>query len=150
MKLNLFDGVSMMIVNANELVAGRLASKVAKAIVRGENVTVINAEKLVIVGNKESIAAKYTVKVDAAVLSNPHFGPKYDRIPSKMFRRMVRNMLPTKKRAKDRMIKQLKTFNGSAKGIDEKSAITFEDIKFNHRNNYMQLKDVALLIGGRW
>ena len=140
----------MMVVNANELVAGRLASKVAKAICKGENVTVINAEKIVIVGNKEDILAKYTVKVDARVLANPHFGPKYDRVPSKMFRRMVRNMLPTKKSAKDRMIKQLKTFNGSAKGIDEKSAITFDDIKFNHRNNYMELKDVALLLGGRW
>lgn len=141
---------SMMIVNANENVAGRLASKVAKAIVKGEKVTVINAQDLVLVGNKESILEKFTMKVDAAVLSNPHYGPKYDRVPSKMFRRMVRNMLPTKKRAKDRMIKQLRVFNASAKGIDAKEAIVFEDIKFNHRNNYMTLKDLALLLGGRW
>jgi len=140
----------MMVIDANELVAGRLASKVAKAIINGENVTVINAESIVLVGNKKSIIDKFTVKVDARVLSNPHYGPKYDRIPSKMFRRMVRNMLPTKKSAKDRMIKQLKTFNGSARGIDAKDAIVFEDIKFNHRNNYMTLKDVALLLGGRW
>ena len=140
----------MMIVNANESVAGRLASKVAKAMIRGENVTVINAESMVIVGNKESIIKKFTVKVDARVLANPHFGPKYDRVPSKMFRRMVRNMLPTKKQAKVRIIKQLKVFNGSARGIDEKEAIIFEEVKFNHRNNYMTLKDVALLLGGRW
>lgn len=140
----------MMIVNANENVAGRLASKVAKAIIKGEKVTVINAQDLVIVGNKESILEKFTVKVDARVLSNPHFGPKYDRVPSKMFRRMVRNMLPTKKQAKVRIIKQLRVFNGAAKGIDSKEAIVFEDIKFNHRNNYMTLKDLALLLGGRW
>jgi large subunit ribosomal protein L13 len=140
----------MMIVDAKENVAGRLASKVAKAITKGEKVTVINAQDIIIVGNKESIMEKFTVRVDARVLANPHFGPKYDRIPSKIFRRMVRNMLPTKKSAKDRMIKQLKVFNEGARGIDAKEAIVFEDIKFNHRNNYMVLKDVALLLGGRW
>lgn len=140
----------MMIIDAKESVAGRLASKVAKAIIKGEKVTVINSQEAVMVGNKKNILEKFTTRVDGAVKSNPHYGPKYDRIPNKMFRRMVRNMLPTKKRAKERMIKQLKVFNGSAKGIDAKEAITFEEIKFNHRNNYITLKDVAILLGGRW
>jgi large subunit ribosomal protein L13 len=131
-------------------VAGRLASKVAKAIINGERVTVINSQDLVMVGNKKSILEKFTTRVDGAVKSNPHYGPKYDRIPSKIFRRMVRNMLPTKKRAKERIIKQLRVFNTTAKGIDSKEAIIFEEIKFNHRNNYIKLKDVALLLGGRW
>jgi len=139
-----------MIVDAKDNVAGRLASKVAKAIINGERVTVINSQDLVIVGNKKSILEKFTTRVDGAVKSNPHYGPKYDRIPSKIFRRMVRNMLPTKKRAKERIIKQLRVFNTTAKGIDSKEAIIFEEIKFNHRNNYIKLKDVALLLGGRW
>lgn len=140
----------MMIVDAKDNVAGRLASKVAKAIINGERVTVINSQELVMVGNKKSILEKFTTRVDGAVKSNPHYGPKYDRIPSKIFRRMVRNMLPTKKRAKERIIKQLRVFNTTAKGIDSKEAIIFEEIKFNHRNNYIKLKDVALLLGGRW
>ncbi|HPM85531.1 MAG: 50S ribosomal protein L13 [archaeon] len=140
----------MMIVDAKDNVAGRLASKVAKAIINGERVTVINSQDLVMVGNKKSILEKFTTRVDGAVKSNPHYGPKYDRIPSKIFRRMVRNMLPTKKRAKERIIKQLRVFNTTAKGIDSKEAIIFEEIKFNHRNNYIKLKDVALLLGGRW
>jgi large subunit ribosomal protein L13 len=139
-----------MIVDAKDNVAGRLASKVAKAIINGERVTVINSQDLVMVGNKKSILEKFTTRVDGAVKSNPHYGPKYDRIPSKIFRRMVRNMLPTKKRAKERIIKQLRVFNTTAKGIDSKEAIIFEEIKFNHRNNYIKLKDVALLLGGRW
>jgi large subunit ribosomal protein L13 len=139
-----------MIVDAKDNVAGRLASKVAKAIINGERVTVINSQELVMVGNKKSILEKFTTRVDGAVKSNPHYGPKYDRIPSKIFRRMVRNMLPTKKRAKERIIKQLRVFNTTAKGIDSKEAIIFEEIKFNHRNNYIKLKDVALLLGGRW
>ena len=63
---------------------------------------------------------------------------------------MVRNMLPTKKRAKERIIKQLRVFNATAKGMDSKEVIVFEKLKFNQRNNYMKLKDVALLLGGRW
>ncbi|MGI6589361.1 MAG: 50S ribosomal protein L13 [Candidatus Iainarchaeum sp.] len=140
----------MMIVDAKDNVAGRLASKVAKALINGERVTVINAQDLVMVGNKKSILEKFSTRVDGAVKSNPHYGPKYDRIPSKIFRRMVRNMLPTKKRAKERIIKQLRVFNATAKGMDSKEVIVFEKLKFNQRNNYMKLKDVALLLGGRW
>jgi large subunit ribosomal protein L13 len=139
-----------MIVDAKDNVAGRLASKVAKALINGERVTVINAQDLVMVGNKKSILEKFSTRVDGAVKSNPHYGPKYDRIPSKIFRRMVRNMLPTKKRAKERIIKQLRVFNATAKGMDSKEVIVFEKLKFNQRNNYMKLKDVALLLGGRW
>ena len=84
-------------INAEGMVAGRLASKVAKALIKGETVTVVNTENLRMIGTKTSILAKYTVRVNAAVKSNPHRGPKYDRIPSKMFRKMVKGMLPNKK-----------------------------------------------------
>lgn len=89
-----------MIVDGKNLIAGRLASKVAKAAVKGEKVIVINAEDVVIVGNKESTLEKFYTRTHASVLSNPHYGPKYDRIPSKILRRMVKGMLPNGPKSK--------------------------------------------------
>ncbi|MFA5126178.1 MAG: 50S ribosomal protein L13 [archaeon] len=139
-----------MIVDAKGLVAGRLASKVAKAVIRGESVTIVNAEEAIIVGNKESTLAKFKMRVDAAVKSNPHYGPKYSRIPDRMLRRMIRNMFPTKKRAKKRMIERLTIFNSIPKELEQEKMEKYEDIKCNERYSFMTLKELALLLGGRW
>ena len=101
-----------MIVDGKNLIAGRLASRVAKAAVKGEQVIVINAEDTVIVGNKESTLKKFYTKThEARVLSNPHYGPKYDRIPSKILRRMVKGMLPKRSRTKEKLIKLVTIYN---------------------------------------
>jgi large subunit ribosomal protein L13 len=139
-----------MIVDAKGLVAGRLASKVAKAVINGESVIVVNAEEAVIVGNKDNILEKFKTRVDAAVKSNPHYGPKYSRIPDRMFRRMVRNMFPTKKRVKERLVKKLEVFNSIPKELVGEKMEKFEDIKCNERYGFMSLKEIALLLGGRW
>jgi len=139
-----------MIVDAKGLVAGRIATKVAKALINGEKVTVLNADGAVVVGNTDSIMAKYKMRVDGAVKSNPLFGPKYSRIPDRMFRRMVRNMLPTKKSAKERLIKNLEVFNAVPKELAKEKALTFEEFKCNERYGFMTMKEIAELLGGRW
>ena len=139
-----------MIVNADKLVAGRLASIVAKKIIKGEEVVVINSEKSIIVGTFEAIMPKYKMKVNASVLSNPHFGPKYDRVPSKMFRRMVKGMLPNKNRTSERLIKNLKVFNLGEHEVDISKAETIQKIKCNEKHDFMTLGEVASALGGKW
>ncbi len=139
-----------MIIDAKGLVAGRLSTKVAKSLINGESVIVLNAEEAVMTGNRTSIIEKFKTRVDAAVKSNPHYGPKYSRIPDRMFRRMVRNMLPTKKRAKERLIKKLSVYNSVPKELAKEKAQTFETFKCNERHGYMTFKEIALELGGRW
>jgi len=139
-----------MVIDGKGLVSGRLASKVAKAMIKGENVVVVNAEGIVIVGNKESIIAKFKTRTEARVLSNPLYGPKYSRIPSKIFRRSVKGMLPNKSRTAERIFKRLEVFNAVPKEFAAEKLQTFEDIKYNERNKAMTLKEIALLLGGKW
>jgi large subunit ribosomal protein L13 len=139
-----------MTIDAKGLVAGRIASKVAKALINDESVTVLNAEAIVIVGGKEAILEKYKRRVDAAVKSNPNFGPKYSRVPDRLFRRMVRNMLPTKKSAKERLIKKLHVYNKVPEELAKEKMLTFEEHKCNERHSSMTLKELCLLLGGRW
>ena len=91
-----------MIVDAKGLIAGRLSTKVAKALIKGETITVLNAEEAIIVGNRDNILEGFKVRVDAAVKSNPHYGPKYSRIPDRILRRMIKGMLPRNGRTKEK------------------------------------------------
>lgn len=139
-----------MIVDAKGLVAGRLASNIAKNLVNGEMVTVVNAEELIIVGTESSILPKYKQRVDAGVKSNPHYGPKYDRIPSKMLRRMVRGMLPNKSRTREKLLKQIRVYNGSPANISIEKAEKMDKLKYGMKGNYMTLGKVAKALGGKW
>jgi large subunit ribosomal protein L13 len=138
------------IIDAKKLVAGRLASKVAKRIIKGEMVTIVNAQDLVVVGTKAGIMEKYERRAAAAVKGNPHYGPKYARIPDRIVRRMIRNMLPTQKSAKERIIKRLMVHNAVPKELANEKMETFDDIVCNERHNFMTLKEIALQLGGRW
>ncbi len=139
-----------MIVNGKDMVAGRLATQLAKAIIKGEEVTVVNAEELIITGNKEDIMERYHERSMARVLSNPHYGPKYDRVPSKIYRRMVKGMLPDKSRTVERLIKFIKVYDKMPKELASEKMTEFEGAKFNHKNKYMTLGEIATLLGGKW
>ena len=49
----------MKIIDASEWIMGRLASSIAKELLNGENVHVINAEKTVISGTKQMVFNEY-------------------------------------------------------------------------------------------
>lgn len=137
-------------VDAKGMVAGRLATHIAQKIIKGEKVIVVNAEEAIVVGGRESVMEKYKRRVDAAVKSNPNYGPKYSRVPSRMFRKMVRNMLPTTKRAKERIIKSLMVYNAVPKEYASEKLAVFEQARCNERQSYMTFKQIGQLLGGRW
>lgn len=140
----------IMMINAEGLVAGRLASKIAKALINGETVTILNAEKALLIGNKTSILARYKVRVDAAVKSNPHRGPKYDRIPSKMLRKMIKGMLPNKKKTAERLLNNLSIYNSVPSEFKEIENEVIEEAKFSERHDATTLGEIAKLLGGKW
>ena len=98
------------IIDGEGLVLGRLASTVSKRLLDGEEITIINAEKIIISGNKDFIYAKYKQRVDRASISNPRdLGPKYPRRPDDIFRRTVRGMIPYRKAHGRAAYKKLKS-----------------------------------------
>lgn len=139
-----------MIVDVNGMVAGRIATKIAKSLINGETVTAINAEGAVIVGTKEAILGKFRRRINASVKSNPYYGPKYDRVPSKMFKRMVKGMLPNRSRTVERLLKNLKVYNAVPKELKDKKADGIGFSRYDERHDFMTLKEIAQLCGGKW
>jgi len=79
------------VVDATGLVLGRAASHIAKRLLNGESIVVVNAEHSVVTGGRANVVAHYTAaRAQGSVRSGPHF-PRY---PDRIFRRTVRGMLP--------------------------------------------------------
>ncbi len=112
--------MGMKVIDAEGAILGRLASNVAKELMKDEKVIIVNAEKAVITGNPDDIYAKYKQRVDRADLSNPRRGPKFPRRPDMLVKRTIRGMLPKTSRGKQ-MLKNLKVYMGIPKEYDEKA-----------------------------
>lgn len=54
----------MVLINAQGLIVGRLSSIVAKKLLEGDEVTIINAEKAILSGSKTMTFAEYKRAVD--------------------------------------------------------------------------------------
>ncbi len=99
------------IINAEDTIIGRLASIVAKRLLSGEKIIIVNAEKALISGNPGSVAKKYLDRYHIKTKSNPLQGPFNPRKPDQILKRTVRGMLPYKKSRGKEAYKRLKVFN---------------------------------------
>jgi large subunit ribosomal protein L13 len=81
------------VIDGKNLIYGRLSSNVAEMIMSGEEVVVLNAEYLVITGEKEVTFASFKMKVDCGDTTKRK-GPFYPRRADLLFKRCVRGMIP--------------------------------------------------------
>lgn len=104
----------VLVIDGEGHVAGRLASVIAKRLLRGERIVVVNAEKIVITGKKKRVLNKYLKKISEwRTYYNPERrGPKYPRTPDRIFKRIVRGMLPYKRPKGREALKRLKVYVG--------------------------------------
>jgi len=90
-------GESEIVFDAKGLILGRLASVVAKRLLSGDKVHVVNAEKTVVSGERSSLVRAWKGFLEVKSMANPKYGPFHSRRPDTVLRDAVRGMLPTDK-----------------------------------------------------
>ncbi|MBS3108395.1 50S ribosomal protein L13 [Candidatus Woesearchaeota archaeon] len=133
-----------MIINANNLILGRLASFAAKQALLGEKIEIVNSEETVIIGSKKVIYAKYDEKIKKG---NPHHGPFFPERPDRILKRTIKNMLPYKQYKGKRAFKNITCYLGIPENIKENNAITVESAKLKETAiKYIKLKELIRLL----
>ena len=114
----------------------------------GDNVIIINAEKIMLTGNKDWAYAKYKQRVDRASISNPRdLGPKYPRRPDDIFRRTVRGMLPFKKSKGKTAFKGLKAFVGVPAEYADAELTAVPEAEYKNIKKGIELGEISKLLG---
>ncbi len=111
-------------VNAEGLILGRMSSNVAKRLLNGENVTILNAEKTVISGKKKSKIAEAHLFLEVGA---PERGPFHYRRPDRMLKKTLRGMLPYHQPKGKNAFKRLKVFMGVPLELKDQQTIQFEE-----------------------
>ena len=94
-----------MIVNADNLILGRMATTVVKKALNGEQIDVVNCERAILTGKKKDVLAKYKQRVNRG---GPFHGPFYPRMPDRFVRRAIRGMLNYKQERGKNAFKRIK------------------------------------------
>ena len=135
----------VILVNADGLILGRMSSLVAKKLLNGEKVIVVNAEKALISGKKKS---KVTEAKEFLEVGAPLRGPFHYRRPDKILRKTVRGMLPFKQPKGKNALKKLKVFISVPEDLKDQQMVTLEEAQAAKlKGPYFTLADLAKEIG---
>jgi large subunit ribosomal protein L13 len=100
---------SSTIVNGEGLILGRMSSKIAKRLLNGERVVIVNVEKIVVSGKKKSKVAEAKEFLDVGA---PDRGPFHSRRPDRIVRKTIRGMVPWRQPKGKNAYKRLKVYMG--------------------------------------
>ena len=126
------------IVNAEGLILGRMASKVAKKLLNGEEVIIVNAEKAILSGKRQSKIAEAHKFLEVGA---PERGPFHYRRPDRIVRKTVGGMLPIRQPKGKNAWSRLTVFMGIPEELKNQKTETFTEAQAT------KLKGPSLTLG---
>ena len=137
----------MKIYDADNQILGRMSSVIAKQLLEGEKIMVVNCEKAVLSGNAKSKKEFYLHRVQRG---DPIHGPFFPKQPNNIFRRTVRGMLPWDRTRGRNAYKNLKVFIGVPEEFKDKAFEKISDADaVKLKRKYIRLADVSAAVGGK-
>lgn len=132
------------VINAEGLILGRMCSKIAKRLLNGEEIVIVNAEKAVLTGKKKSKVAEAKEFLEVGA---PERGPFHSRRPDRIVRKTVRGMVPWKQPKGKLAYKRLKVFMGIPKEFKDAKMETIEQAKAKLAGSHFTLEELAVEVG---
>lgn len=137
-------------IDCDSRILGRLASHVAKLLLQGNSVTLVNAELTAISGHTSNIVASYKQKLEWQDKANPEHSPYWSRRPDMFVKRIVRGMLPYKKPRGQAAYKRLRVYIGVPSEVGKEK---LEKNEIKHRlesyENAITIKELSERLGYR-
>lgn len=136
---------SAAVVNGEGLILGRMCSKVAKRLLNGEQIIVVNAEKIVISGKRKSKVAEAHKFLEVGA---PERGPFHSRRPDRIVCKTVRGMVPWRQPKGKNAYKRLKVFLGVPQELKDQKMETIEQANAAKLTGpHFTLGELAIAIG---
>ncbi|MHA2251353.1 MAG: 50S ribosomal protein L13 [Candidatus Kariarchaeaceae archaeon] len=134
-------------IDGTGLVLGRLSSWLAKKLLAGNKITVVNAQDLIVSGRKKFLIDSHLQKRARATHTNPNRGPFYPRYPDRILRRTVRGMLPWTTSSGKQAYRKLSAYIDIPDEIADNEFISIPEAKRSLSNRYMTVGELSKSIG---
>lgn len=137
-----------MIIDATNLILGRLSSVAVKKALLGENVDIINCENAVITGNRKRTVEDYKERMYKGSKTR---GPFTCRRPDMFVKRTIRGMLQYKKENGKKAFKRIKCYIGVPDNLKDKRSEQLKKMDISKLTvmKYTTVKDICKMMGGK-
>ncbi|RLE50562.1 MAG: 50S ribosomal protein L13 [Candidatus Methanomethylicota archaeon] len=138
-----------IVVDASGLRLGRAASVIAKKLLEGKKVIVVNSEKAVISGSRQAVIERYKRRMERRTWKNPEkVGPKRERRPDGLFYAAVKGMLPRKTPRGKEALSRLRVFIGIPPEYEKMEKITIPEASLEKlKGPYITLMELSRELG---
>lgn len=145
-----------IVVDADKQKLGRMASKIAKLLLSGVEVVVVNADKAIVTGSRKAILEKY-LKLMRRRQFTSHKVIKvwYPRKPDKIVWYTIARMLPRKKPRGREALRRLKVYASIPEQFQNVEKIRFKEAdlgdgvsKSGRVIRYMSIEELSRIIRG--
>jgi len=138
-----------VVIDATNLVLGRMASIVAKMLLMGYKVTIVNAEKAVVSGKPKMVIESYKLLFRVKTLRNPYrTGIRRPRTPERIIRYAIRGMLPKSNPRGKKALKNLRVYVGVPEEVKGKEIKTIKEASADRlRGKYITVGELAKQLG---
>ena len=126
------------VIDGENLLLGRMCSLIAQRILAGEEIAIINAEKVIVSGSRAMIMEEYYTK---RVRGSVEGGPFYPRRPDQIVKRTVRGMIPYKTRPGAAAVRRVKAYVGVPYALKDAEA---EVLEAAHRDRLSSARYVTV------
>lgn len=135
-------------VDAAGQIAGRMCSNVAKLLLEGNSVVIINAEKTLFSGQRGSVMKGWFDYLKIASVVHPKHGPFHARTPEGILTRMIRGMIPRRKPKGVSAMRRLRVYSSTPKQYEKAAFSGFENSAATKpAAYYIPLSEIASRIG---
>jgi len=138
-----------IVVDATNHIAGSLSSHVAKLLITGNRVSILNCEKIMYSGTRANLIAEYRAFLEINSIIHPKHGPVHYRRPDTIISKMIRGMLPfDRKPSGITAFKRLRAYIGSPQELKPFKKIQFEKALIRRsQSNYTTMAELCRVIG---
>lgn len=137
-----------MIIDATDLLVGRLATQVAKKALLGEKIDVVNCENAVMSGDIKKLIARYKQRIGRTTVAH---GPFFPRMADRFVRRTIRGMLPYKQEKGEKAFKRIMCYIGVPESLEGKTLDTINDANVKNRQvrKFVKVSRICKEIGAK-
>ena len=138
-----------MIIDANNLILGRMATFVAKQALLGEDIKIVNCEKALLTGDRKKVLLRYREKKQSM---KPQKGPFILRRPERFVKRSIRGMLPYKQEKGRKAFERVICYSDVPEEFKDKKLATIEKANISKVPNlkYLTVGEICKHMGGKW
>ena len=139
--------MKMIFIDASDHVVGRLASVLARRLLDGEEIIIVNAEKALITGDRAQILREFDWRMD---VGSTRKGPYFPKRPDLILKRAIKGMVPHKKARGRTAMKRLKVYVAVPEEYKDKKLERIPEASRVTAESFLSLGEISKHLGAEF